>query len=469
MYADTPRTELGLKRPGSRKTVTAANLADLGAERLAEILVEVAEAQPTIKRRLRLELAGEVGPEDLASEIAKRLAAIETRRSRVHWRKYKEFVRDLSLQRAMISGKMAAQKPALALEFLWRFLDMAEGVLRLTKDEKGEVEAVFLGAVEDLGPIAVAAKGSTTALAERAFQALETDEDEIFVRLVEIILPALDAEGIARLRQLLEAAIARRGRPKPALRAAVQALADAQGDVDGFIATITASEALQPWTGAQIASRLTAAGRAPEALAALKRSAPPAFADVARSQARVVASAPSLKAWEDAYLDALEADGQADAAQAVRWTAFEQRLSADRLRAYLKRLADFDDVVAEDRAMAFVAAFKSFPAALRFFLAWPAVSQAAALVMARSDEIDGDDYEGLEAAALALEGRHPLAASLLYRAMIARTLRFNRRDRFADAERWIADLATLAPQIAEFGDFETHSDFVSRVGHSPQA
>ncbi|MES2340208.1 MAG: hypothetical protein V4597_00900, partial [Pseudomonadota bacterium] len=218
-----------MKRPGSRKTVTAANLADLGAARLAEILMDVAEAQPSIKRRLRMELAGEVGAQDLASEVAKRLAAIETRRSRVHWRKYKEFVRDLELQRAMIAGKMAQENPALALEFLWRFVDMAEGVLSLTKDDKGEVEAVFLAAVEDLGPIAVRAGGSTTALAERAFQALETDENEIFVRLVDILLPALDAAGIARLRALLEAAIARRGRPKPALRAAVQALADAQG------------------------------------------------------------------------------------------------------------------------------------------------------------------------------------------------------------------------------------------------
>ncbi|MDO9246674.1 MAG: hypothetical protein Q7U11_09410, partial [Phenylobacterium sp.] len=87
----------------------------------------------------------------------------------------------------------------------------------------------------------------------------------------------------------------------------------------------------------------------------------------------------------------------------------------------------------------------------------------------RSEEIDGDDYEGLEAAALALEGRYPLAASLLYRAMITRTLRFNRRDRFADAERWIADLGALALQIAEFGEFETHSDFVGRMGRHPQA
>ncbi|MES2342107.1 MAG: hypothetical protein V4597_10545, partial [Pseudomonadota bacterium] len=195
----------------------------------------------------------------------------------------------------------------------------------------------------------------------------------------------------------------------------------------------------------------------------------PAFAEVARSQARVVASAPSLKAWEDAYLEALEADGQAAAAQAVRWTAFQQRLSAERLRAHLKRLPDFDDVEAEDRAMAYVAGFKSFPAALRFFLAWPALGQAAALILGRADEIDGDDYEGLEAAAQALETRHPLAATLLYRAMIGRTLQFSRRDRFADAERWMADCAALAPRIADFGDHESHADFVRRVGHTPQA
>ena len=53
--------------------------------------------------------------------------------------------------------------------------------------------------------------------------------------------------------------------------------------------------------------------------------------------------------------------------------------------------------------------------------------------------------------------------------MITRTLRFNRRDRFADAERWIADLGALALQIAEFGEFETHSDFVGRMGRHPQA
>ena len=43
--------------PGSLKKVTAENLAALGAGRLAEILVSVADTRADLKRRLRMELA----------------------------------------------------------------------------------------------------------------------------------------------------------------------------------------------------------------------------------------------------------------------------------------------------------------------------------------------------------------------------------------------------------------------------
>jgi hypothetical protein len=39
-------------------------------------------------------------------------------------------------------------------------------------------------------------------------------------------------------------------------------------------------------------------------------------------------------AWEAAYIEALEATGRQDEAQRWRWAAFEERLSADRQRAY---------------------------------------------------------------------------------------------------------------------------------------
>ena len=59
-----------------RTTVTADTLVNLGAQRLAGILLDLAGEHPTIKRRLRLELAGQAGGETIAAEISKRLTAL---------------------------------------------------------------------------------------------------------------------------------------------------------------------------------------------------------------------------------------------------------------------------------------------------------------------------------------------------------------------------------------------------------
>ena len=51
--------------------------------------------------------------------------------------------------------------------------------------------------------------------------------------------------------------------------------------------------------------------------------------------------------WEDARIDVLDALGRTEDAQAARWGCFERALSSTHLRAYLRRLPDFDDVEAE--------------------------------------------------------------------------------------------------------------------------
>lgn len=95
----------------SKKTVTAENLVQLGAERLADLLLLLAEEQPTIKRRLRLELAGEAGAEIIAAEIGKRLMALRSARSFTDWQRRPEFVRDLDLTRAMIAVRLFQARP----------------------------------------------------------------------------------------------------------------------------------------------------------------------------------------------------------------------------------------------------------------------------------------------------------------------------------------------------------------------
>jgi hypothetical protein len=70
--------------------------------------------------------------------------------------------------------------------------------------------------------------------------------------------------------------------------------------------------------------------------------------------------------WENACIEALGATGQDEKAQTLRRTAFEERLSSPYLRAYLKKLPDFDDVEAEERAMAHALGFGILELALAF-------------------------------------------------------------------------------------------------------
>jgi len=407
----------------SKTTITLDNLTALGPERLAAILVELADDDAEVKRRLRLELAAQAGGDTIAAEIGKRITTLRSARSFIDWPKRRDFVRDLDLQRAMIADRVAPTRADLALDLMWRFLDLAEPVINRVDDSTGSVGGVFWSACEDLGAIAVKARPDPLGLADRVFTALLANESGLYDRLVPIILPAVGDAGAAHLRSRLAQALAERSKAggrdwrADAMRRALQDIADGQADVDAFIALVPAAERSRPHTSAEIGRRLLVAGRAAEALAALEAARPKQHPAPARDDEDLyLAGHGDGSAWEEAYIEALDGTDQPEQAQRLRWTAFEDRLSATQLRAHLKRLPDFDDVEAEDRAKQHALGFRSFSAALHFFQEWPDQVHAAQLVLTRAPEIDGNLYFMLDPAARLIEGKHPLAATLLRRA-----------------------------------------------------
>ena len=133
------------------------------------------------------------------------------------------------------------------------------------------------------------------------------------------------------------------------------------------------------------------------------------------------------------------------------------------LRAYLKKLPDFEDVEAEDWAMRHALGFRNFSAALYFFHEWPNPAHAAQLVLERASEIDGNAYYLLDPVARQIEGRHPLAATLLRRAMIDDTLEGAKSSRYKHAARHLLECQSLATMIRDYGTFETDEAFTSRL------
>jgi hypothetical protein len=154
-------------------------------------------------------------------------------------------------------------------------------------------------------------------------------------------------------------------------------IADMQGDVDAFIAQYEEQARKVPKIAAEIARRLLAAGRVEEAWRAIS------LAEHRRRDGGW--NWPDFE-WENARIEVLDAQGNAEDAQAARWSCFERSLSSSHLRAYLKRLPDFDDIEAETKALDHAKRFGNILQALSFLVSWPALDRAADLVLQRADE-----------------------------------------------------------------------------------
>jgi hypothetical protein len=145
------------------------------------------------------------------------------------------------------------------------------------------------------------------------------------------------------------------------------------------------------------------------------------------------------------------------------WDTFAQTLSERSLRNYLKLLPDFDDVEAEENALDLAEIYPHLGAAISFLVDWPSHERAARAVMARAAEIDGNAYHTLTTAAAALEARHPLAATLMRRAMVQDTLDGAKSKRYRYAARHLAECQSCDNVIVDYGTFPTHAKFVEAL------
>jgi len=462
----------------SEKTLNVKNLAGLGAERLAELVLELSAGDAASKRKLRLELASRSGGADVAPEIRKRLVTIAKARSFVDWRKIKPLALDLETQRIAITTYVAPSAPAEAFDLLWRILAMAPSIYDRCDDGNGTISNVIALARADLGAIGEKASFAPSTLADRVFEGVLANGYGQFDGLIALLAIPLGRDGLELLKAKFEKLAAQTpvrskdnkrrmvgyGSSGPLyeddiavrhhtrmVQSALTEIADALGDVDGYAALFSAKERASPAIAARIAKRMLAVGRADDAMAALVLAEP---------DFRKGGHWPD---WQQLFIDTLDAVGRSVDAQAERWATFERTLNAEYLRAHIKRLPDFDDEEAEIRALAHVSQSGDFHQALAFLINWPAHDLAANLVIARQGELDGNCYALLTPGAEALELRHPLAATLMLRAMIDYSLIHSKTTRYSHAARHLQTCEHLAKRIEDFGDRRDHAAYVAHL------
>lgn len=448
---------------GKRKTgraLNAENLTSIGAPRLASLLMELTASDAGAKRRLRLELAVQAGPEVVAKLSRTRLGALAKATTSVSWKQAPVLVAELEAHHHAIMSTTAREKPALAIELLWLLIGAAISLL----DRSGRYVGVHEEAIRQLGELASVARPDAETLAEDAFRAL-VHAPSRNLPVIAALAPCLGAAGLAHLKRRL-------GERDPhgrAEREALLAIADAEGDVDEYLRLHPAEERRKASHAAAIAQRLVAAGRAGEALKIL--DAATGKADPEHSGGRPVFD------WSDARIAALEALHRHAEAHRERRDCFDRALSVEHLRAWLRQFPDTFDAMDQEE-QAFDQAEKTHPAGalLEFFIEWPDLGRASALVLLRAKELERRPRWRLEAAAEALAARYPLAATLVLRVALESCLRHrptsrtDQRESDRETVRLFRDLAGLARENIDYGAHPTHGVYVSWLrGKHPYA
>lgn len=461
----------------AKKTLNAENLEQLGSERLAALVMDLVQGSAVLQRRARLELSAALGPKEIAADLRKRFASLRRSTSYVDWRKQKAFVKDLTGLVMMVETGVAPQDADEAFDLLWSFLQLAPSIHARTDDSNGAVGDVMRGAVEQLAVIAPRLTIKPQLLAERILDAVAEAGYGEFDGIIPALAEALGAEGLDHLKEITEAWAAatptqqdvaqwrqfglstspldRARRQRQGTASIILAdIADLQGDVDAYMARYSAEQLTYGTIAPDVARRLIDAGRLDDALGLIER-------------ARAAEGAKSFRAsryeLDEIYEECLQKMGRLDDLKVHLWATFQQSLYAGSLRKYLKMLPDFDDMEAEEKALSHAETHPHLGAAIHFLLAWPDLGRLAKLVVARADDLDGNSYDTLSAAADALESDHPLAAILLRRAMITDTLDGSKTKRYRHAVRHLQQCQYCAAVVEDFADFPDHGQFLAAL------
>ena len=452
-----------------KPTLSIDKMKDLGTDKLAQLVLAEAERNAGFRRHVKATLAGKSGPEAIARLIDRRLSGLDRAKSFIECDKACAFRDDLRSLTDTITSELAPAAPALAIDRLLRFIATHERVFERVDDSSGRVQDVYYQAIEAVGDLVqTLSRPEADLLLDKIMASLGESTHGYLAELTATVAPHLPQDILSRWDGDLKEAIADRQAEEKSRTTdgwfysmtsqwaeMRQTIASARGDIDLLI-TLEAKKRPHMQDTLGMAAQLLEAGRATEALEWVRKSGRSTFgeADEGMSPKRVSLEARILEALDDK-----------PAAQALLWRCFESVLSADILREYLKHLPDFEDIEAEERAHVLALEKAEPEAALQFFVDWPRLDLAAELIVTHPHRWDGGDWHTLPKVAALLEHDHPLAATILYRALLDDILACARSKAYSHGANYLGKLTLLAEDAdpAQAGQIVNHATYLARL------
>ena len=335
-------------------------LTTVGARSLAVLLLEYAAEDNDLAARLRLMAAVHKGSDAMVSAVNRGIRELVEERGFYAWDEAATLAGRIDNLRHVTLDAFLDASPETVSSLLSSLVGTSGKVMKRVDDSSGRVGRAFVETVTAWGAAwAVVAARDHRELAVLVLHEIATDDYGVKRNVLTAFQEALGSVGLVELRQLIQSELDNEPAGSDYRRGvwlhALQDVADALGDVDGFIALVQATGSADR-RAVEIAERLVAAGRPAEALAWLDRAAP-----IGRAAGRA----------PDVRITALLALGRVEEAQRARWTDVCERLRIDQFRAYLEALPVVDREAARQRAVATALGHGDANAALEFLVGLP--------------------------------------------------------------------------------------------------
>ena len=411
----------------------------LGARRLAEIVVNHCHRDGRLHQTVRIALAASTPGGLLVKTLATEIDAVRASHHFYGYRESNVLAQELDRIRHGITEHLCPAQPRAAAELLGRLIRLDANVYERSDDSDGVIGDAIGEAVTDCGRAwAAVPERDPKILAAEVFDLFTTDEYGARSGVITAFSEALSTSGLNELERLVRERLGhgpagKYGYRQRALTIALENIADARGDVDGYIAALRLA-GTEDVAVKEIGERLLAAGRLEEALQWLDRPDIPDHKRVDIGRLKV---------------DILDRLGRTEDAQAVRWSMFETSLSAGILDEYLGRLPEDVVVEARQRAIETACRYPDVHQSLSL-LAELSSDIAADLVHRRLGEIRGEAYWALRPVAERLIESHPLAAIVLYRQMADAVLQRGQSQYYDHAVRDLIAAERLVPNVEDW-------------------
>src|SRR6056297_1354324 len=275
------------------KSLNKKNLEGLGAETLAELLLEAVKGDAARQRRVRMALSSEQSPQEAAADIRKRLAQIRRAKSWISARTQRSLAKELNGLIDVIMTRVASEDMGLGCDLLWSLLQLAPNIYARTDDSNSTIGDVMDAAMDAIQTLAPRLDRDPELLADQVFEALQDNGYGEFDGLIPALSEALGDPGLTALKARAKAAMNAPVTPDDneyfgvlvsaerrlemakdsrdlTLRMILSDIADAQGDVDAWLSQYTAQQLTYHTIAPDAARRLLAANRAEEALRIMK-------------------------------------------------------------------------------------------------------------------------------------------------------------------------------------------------------